>query len=55
MKEGEGKEEGAEIGCREGCVNQSEKTPMCQRNEGEGNSQKKGGSCINVDTRKNTS
>lgn len=35
-------------------MNQSgKKAPMCQRNEGEGNPQKKGGGCISiVDTRK---
>lgn len=46
MKEGKGKEEGAEIGWREGFVNQSEKRPVCQRKEG--SPQKKGRSCINV-------
>lgn len=44
MKEGEGKEEGAEIGWREGFVNQSEKSHCAK----EGSKQKKGGNCLNV-------
>lgn len=52
MKEGEGKEEGAETGCREGSVNQRDKQPVFQRNEGGGNPPGRG-NCTNVvDARK---